>query len=354
MHIVQRLHELPSPVRCLVGVLVPAIFGWLLHTIPFAGVAHRFPFFVFYPTIVVAVHLAGIWAGVTASVTSAVIIDRWFLDSAGEVPVGEQFRIVQALYMLTGVSLAYLHANLRRRAEMDATENRQKDEFLAVISHELRTPLNVVLGYARMLHQREADDRIKRLAEIMERNAVMQLRIVEDLLDMQRIISGRISLSPERVAINHLVDNVVESLNESLVRKGLHWAVKVPEVTLDVDGARMQQVIWNLCTNAIKFTPERGCVGIRGEVLRDGRFCLSVVDSGEGIPRDFLPHVFDKFRQLDMSTTRRHFGIGLGLTIAKALVELHGGKITAESPGPGKGATFTVTLPPTTVIEVAT
>jgi PAS domain S-box-containing protein len=224
--------------------------------------------------------------------------------------------------------------------------NSAKDRFLANLSHELRTPLNVVLGYTRMLRTDSAElsaDR-RRMLDAVERNAVAQLRIVEDLLDAQRIATGKLALARTSVDLKKLQESVVDSLSPTLQAKGIHYHVDFDPITLDADGARLQQVFWNLLSNAVKFTPEGGCIGLYGK-RRDGHVTIQVVNSGEGIPAHFLPHVFERFRQLDESSTRRHSGLGLGLAIAQEIVRLHGGEIRADSAGPNQGATFTVTLP---------
>jgi PAS domain S-box-containing protein len=231
----------------------------------------------------------------------------------------------------------------RKRAEEALREaSSAKDRFLATLSHELRTPLNVVLGYARILRGRipEAD----RMLEAIERNAVAQVRIVEDLLDMQRISRGTFALEKSLVDLKQLEERVVDALYPSAKAKGIHYHVDFDPISTVADGARLQQVLWNLLSNAIKFTPHNGCIGVYGKG-HDETIVVRVVDSGEGIPRHFLPHVFEPFTQSDQSTTRRHAGMGLGLAIAKEIVELHGGEIRVESEGPAKGTAFTVVLP---------
>jgi signal transduction histidine kinase len=243
-----------------------------------------------------------------------------------------------------------LEMALRESAEREAEANRAKDQFLANLSHELRTPLNVILGYSRLLssaliqlHGPQAD-RFDRMIGILERNAVAQLRIVEDLLDVQRIVAGRFAIAHTRCDLHELAQTVVESLQPVVLAKRLRLQVTLEAIVTMCDGPRIQQVIWNLLSNAIKFTPEDGHVSVR-LMRRGSHVVITVEDTGEGIPQHFLPRVFDRFEQLDTSTTRRHSGMGLGLAIVKQVMEAHGGTTLAESLGPGLGATFTVTLP---------
>jgi PAS domain S-box-containing protein len=238
---------------------------------------------------------------------------------------------------------AVLGQNLLLLREAEAA-NRTKDEFLAVLSHELRTPLNVVIGYTRMLrHARSGADR-ERMIGVIERNAAAQLRLIEDLLDVQRIVSGRLSIERQPFMLDSVAGSVLDSFGPQVAAKGLHFRAVLEPIQVHGDPARLQQVLWNLLSNAIKFTPREGCVGLL--MRRDGGWAeILVQDSGEGIPLHFLPHVFERFRQLDQSATRRHFGMGLGLAIAKEVVEQHGGTIHAESEGAGRGATFVVRLP---------
>jgi signal transduction histidine kinase len=195
--------------------------------------------------------------------------------------------------------------------------------------------------------------RVAKTLEVIERNGVAQLRIIEDLLDAQRIASGRFVLQPTMVDLKRLEQAVVDALHPLAKAKGIHYLVDFDPIVTRADGARLQQVFWNLLSNAIKFTPPNGCIGVYGKQI-DGKIVVKVVDSGEGIPAEFLPHVFERFRQLDDSSTRRHSGLGLGLAISKEIVELHGGQIHAWSEGPERGATFTVILPWTAESSMAT
>jgi PAS domain S-box-containing protein len=241
-------------------------------------------------------------------------------------------------------SLAVENARLYRQAQ---EANRIKDEFLATLSHELRTPLTAILGWASMLAAGSLNPHeAARAVAAIERNARAQRQIVEDVLDVSRIITGKLRLEMRPVELRALVQDAVESVRPAAEAKGVYLstllAPEVGEVLGDPD--RLQQVLWNLLSNAVKFTPAGGRVEV--ELRSDGaRTSLRVGDTGEGIPAEFLPHVFDRFRQADMGTTRQHGGLGLGLAIVRHLVELHGGEVAAESTGRGHGSTFTMRLP---------
>jgi PAS domain S-box-containing protein len=231
--------------------------------------------------------------------------------------------------------------------------SRVKDEFLATLSHELRTPLNAILGWATILRggngQADADD-LRQGLETIERNARVQTRIIEDLLDMSRIISGKVRLDVQRLSLEPVLRAAVETVTPAADAKGVRIQAVLDPLAGPVSGDpnRLQQVFWNLLTNAIKFTPKGGGVQLVLERV-NSQLEVSVIDSGEGIRPEFLPHVFDRFRQADPSTTRRHGGLGLGLSLVKQLVELHGGTVRAKSAGVGQGSTFTVSLPLTVV-----
>jgi PAS domain S-box-containing protein len=222
-----------------------------------------------------------------------------------------------------------------------------KDEFLATLSHELRTPLNAIQGWATLLrrHELTASDRERGL-ETIERNVRAQTQIVNDLLDMSRIVSGKIHLEVQPVDMAALLAAAIDVVRPSAEAKRIRINTMLdPRLGIvRADPNRLQQVLWNLLTNAVKFTPPEGEVRVTLERL-DAQVEVTVVDSGVGIPEDFLPHVFDRFRQADPSVARRHGGLGLGLSIVKTLVELHGGTVKAHSPGQGLGASFTVSLP---------
>ena len=235
-----------------------------------------------------------------------------------------------------------------RAARADSERaSRLKDEFLATLSHELRTPLNAILGWATIIRvgtPQEAD--VQRAMETIERNAKLQAQLIDDLLDMNRIISGKLRLEVQRVDLPLLVESALETVRPAADAREIRIVKDFIQDDRLVRGdpARLQQIIWNLLSNAIKFTPPGGTVKIS---LRksEGHSVIEVADTGEGMSAELLPYIFDRFRQSDSSTTRRHGGLGLGLAIVRHLTELHGGTAEARSEGQGKGSTFTVRLP---------
>ena len=227
---------------------------------------------------------------------------------------------------------------------------RMKDEFLATLSHELRTPLNAIVGWVQILKgSADATDLDEGLA-IIDRNARAQTQIIEDILDMSRIISGKLRLDVQRVDLASLVRAGVDTVQPAADAKGVRLQVVLDPAAGPVSGdpSRLHQVFWNLLSNAVKFTPREGRVQVMLERV-NSHVEASITDTGEGIDPAFLPFVFDRFRQADASTTRKHGGLGLGLAIVKQLVELHGGSVRVKSPGKGQGSTFTVLLPLTVV-----
>jgi PAS domain S-box-containing protein len=232
------------------------------------------------------------------------------------------------------------------RAEAEKA-SRAKDEFIATVSHELRTPLNAVLGWARLLRTGKLDaDATARAVEAIERSAGTQARIVDDLLDVSRIVRGKLKLDVRPVELVPVIEAAIDTVRPAAAAKGIAIAASLASRAGPVAGdpGRLQQVVWNLLSNAIKFTPQGGRVEVKlsqaREVVR-----IQVADTGPGIDADFLPHVFERFRQADQSSTRAHGGLGIGLAIVRHLVEAHGGTVAVESPGRGRGATFTVDLP---------
>jgi PAS domain S-box-containing protein len=232
---------------------------------------------------------------------------------------------------------------LRREAEM---ANRAKDDFLATVSHELRTPLNAILGWSVILRGRDPSPEVERASATIERNARSLTRLVEDVLDVSRIVSGKLSLTLGPTNIADAVDAALEAVKQAADAKAITITRQVGRDSLVIaaDAGRVQQVMWNLLSNAVKFTPKRGAVSVHADRVGSD-VCICVTDTGEGIAPEALPHVFEPFRQADASTTRRHGGLGLGLAIVKQLVAAHGGTVRAESDGEGRGAAFTVQLP---------
>ena len=229
--------------------------------------------------------------------------------------------------------------------ERDAS--RLKDEFLAAVSHELRTPLTAILGWLQLLaHTKPTEQTIAKALTSLTRNAHAQNRVIEDLLDVSRIITGKLRLKLDAVNLRSVVESTIETVAPAATAKGIHLDADLPHVPCIVHGDydRLRQIAWNLLSNAVKFTPPEGAVRVRLSPDRD-RYVLSVTDTGVGIPSSFVPHVFERFRQADGSTTREHGGLGLGLAIVKELTDLHGGTVYAASEGEGRGATFTLILP---------
>lgn len=244
-----------------------------------------------------------------------------------------------------------IHDELLRREqfarEEAETANRAKDEFLATVSHELRTPLNAILGWAHMLRANKLDQTTQtRALETIERNAKSQAQLIEDILDVSRIVTGKLRLDVRPVELAAVVDAAIDAVRPAADAKGIRI-----ETTLDPragpvsgDPNRLQQIVWNLASNAVKFTGKGGRIQVRLHSV-SSYVDIVVSDTGEGISTEFLPYVFDRFRQADATSTRSHGGLGLGLAIVRHLVEMHGGTVFANSPGEGMGATFTVKLP---------
>ena len=268
---------------------------------------------------------------------------------------GMSIAVVIGTFLILSMALAgaafdertrLLTSEQHARQEAEAA-NRIKDEFLATLSHELRTPLNVIVGRAQMLRTIAHDPKqVAQAAETIARNGEALGRIVADLLDISRITLGGVQLEWESVDIPALLESAASAIQPAADAKAIRLAVKsAPQVPRVMgDATRLQQVVWNLLTNAVKFTPSGG--DVHAEVRQEGAaVVVTVSDTGQGIEPAFLPFVFDMFRQAEPTATRSQGGLGIGLSIVKRLVELHGGTVSAVSPGPGRGSTFTVRLP---------
>ncbi|HEX8237982.1 MAG TPA: PAS domain-containing sensor histidine kinase [Abditibacteriaceae bacterium] len=272
----------------------------------------------------------------------ACVLDRGYLiyDHAGKA--------VQMLGAMLDISSMREREVALEQARQKAEEaNDAKDRFLATLSHELRTPLTSMMGWVHLLCTRELDKEAQSMAlSSIDRNCHAQLKLIEELLDVSRIVSGKFTLEMSRVNMKELVEQAVEAVCPTAQEKNIDLNCQLDSSTESVpgDAQRLNQVVLNLLSNSIKFTPEGGQVSV---VLQNSptKVQLEVTDNGKGISPEFLPQVFERFRQADLSETRKQGGLGLGLAIVKHIVELHGGQVSAESDGPGKGATFRVCLP---------
>lgn len=252
---------------------------------------------------------------------------------------------------------AELQAQIEERSRLLSSEklarneaeraNRLKDEFLATISHELRNPLNAIMGWAHMMRLGKLNTaNTERAVETIYRNAKSQSQLVADLLDVSRIISGKLRLDVRTVDLISIANAALDSIRPAADAKGIRLQTLLDPAAgpISGDADRLQQIVWNLLTNAVKFTPQGGRIQVKVQRV-DSHVEIVVTDSGVGISKEFLPYVFDRFRQADASTTRKHGGLGLGLSIVRQLVDLHGGSVNVHSEGEGKGASFTITLP---------
>ena len=267
-------------------------------------------------------------------------IERWFGTCTD----------IHAMRQLTDERERLLHSEQAARVESERA-SRMKDEFLATLSHEIRTPLNAILGWSTILRSgRISGTGAAQGLETIERNARLQAQMIDDLLDMSRIISGKLRLDVQRIDLGDVIRAAADTVDPAAQARDVRVQLVLDPLASPVSGDpnRLQQVFWNLLSNAIKFTAKGGRVQVLLERI-NSHLEVSVIDTGEGIDPAFLPYVFDRFRQADATTTRQHSGLGLGLAIVKQVVELHGGTVRAKSPGLGQGATFIVSLPLTVV-----
>ncbi|MBD2355838.1 PAS domain S-box protein [Tolypothrix sp. FACHB-123] len=270
----------------------------------------------------------------------------WIYDIVNVVRQGEKPQLLHGF--LIDITERKLSEQERERLLIEAeTANRLKDEFLGILSHELRTPLNAITGWIQLLKKRKLDETTTtRALDTIDRNSKILAQLIEDVLDVSGIIHGQLSLNLQLVELIPILEAAIETLQPAAAAKEIHitsqYDPAVGIVLVDVN--RLQQIFWNLFSNAVKFTPKGGRVEIQLERIQD-RIQLQVSDTGGGIAPDFLPYVFERFRQADSSSTRSHGGLGLGLAIVRHLVELHGGTVEAQSQGIGQGATFIVNLP---------
>jgi signal transduction histidine kinase/ActR/RegA family two-component response regulator len=335
----------------------------------------QLPYLSFFPAIIASAIFGGMTAGILATVLSAIAATIWLQPFENEWFGTPQDAIGMLVFLFVCVLVLLLIRQMHRaerrsallaaqreehlrerehllqseRAARSSAEraNALKDQFLATLSHELRTPLNAILGWTQLLRLPQTEEKeVSEGIETIERNARVQARIINDLLEMSRIISGKMRLDVQPVELAPVIEAAVETLRPAAEAKQIRIAIKpgARRMAVAADAARLQQVVWNLLSNAIKFTPNGGRVQV--SVHRSGANVEFVVrDNGVGIDADFLPHLFDRFRQQEGAMSRRHGGLGLGLSIVKDLTELHRGTVEAMSAGKGHGATFVVRWP---------
>jgi signal transduction histidine kinase len=327
------------------------------------------PFILFTLSVVVAAWYGGLGPGILATALGAILGGYFFIEPLHSLGIHSGARgVEEVLFVGTGVAIsvlsqARLTLEARRRkllaSEQEASRaaeearraaeeaNRLKDEFLSIVSHELRTPLTAINGWALMLQAGRLDEaQAARALETIVRSARSQNQLIDDLLDVSRIVAGKMRLNFAPVKRGPVIEAAVETTRPAAEAKGIRLSARLdPEAeTMSGDAERLRQVVWNLLSNAVKFAPKGGRVEVRLERV-GSRVEIAVTDDGQGIKPEFLPYVFDRFRQEDGGTNRRQGGLGLGVTIVRDIVELHGGTVRAASEGLGKGATFMVTLP---------
>lgn len=335
--------------------LESCISGWVMHhrkavAIPDIYADPRIPHDAYRPTFVKSLAVVP----VRKDDPIAAIGAYWATHHAAteaEIDVLQSLADAAALAMANVQLYAELQTAIaRERSARQAAEesSRLKDEFLAVLSHELRTPLNVIQGWLWQLEQPgTTPGQLQRALEVLSRNTSLQIRLVEDLLDTSRAMAGKIQLNPSPLCITDMCEQVVEQARPAAAAKGIELRIDAGDDPLWIEGDpdRLQQVVANLLTNAIKFTDAGGRVDLTVRPLQDTGVGITVADTGVGINPEFLPFVFDQFRQADASSKRRHGGLGIGLTLVRELVQLHGGSVRAESAGRGRGTTMVAELP---------
>jgi len=292
---------------------------------------------------------------IDSDLVGIIITGAGTIETAVEAMQVGAFDYIQKPLKLSVILPVLNRALTMRRLRMENLELQQRVrertaqlEFFSVVSHELRTPLNAINGWSHLLQTAAlTPDQMAHGWDVMQRSVKAQTQIIDDLLDVSRLITGKLKLRTRTVSVDAVIDAVVESVEPAAGAKNIELKLSIDRSADPVaaDADRLRQVLWNLLFNAIKFTPADGRVDVRLEQTAGGTIEVTVSDTGQGIRAEFLPYVFDPFRQQDASSTRRHGGLGLGLSIVRHLVELHGGTVSVSSAGEGKGASFTVKLP---------
>jgi signal transduction histidine kinase len=343
------------------GVAILAVASALLLTRllwPWIG---PHPTSLFLAAVTVSAWYGGLRPSLLATTLAALAVDYFFIDPLYQLELSLDNTVRTLVFVLVALLISWVDA-ARQRAieerdqmlirEQEArraaeTANRTKDEFLAMVTHELRTPLSVITGWAGMLCKGEVAGEAAQVAlETIKRNAEIQRHLIDDLLDVSRIVSGKLRVDARKTELVTVIQDAIEAVALAAQAKGIRihaefdWAAN----SICGDSARLQQVFWNLLSNAVKFAPQDGRIEVLVERI-DSFARVTVKDTGKGIDPEFLPFVFDRFSQENGMASERKGGLGLGLSIVRHLVEMHGGTVRAESPGVGLGATFAVTLP---------
>ena len=340
-----------------VGCVIVALLMILLREGPAAELNVRL---LLLAAVMLSSWYGGLGPGIVTTLIAASAIIYSYSPSGDYFAIDMSHSVRLIEFVIVALLITFLN-DRRRKAQKRAeiaqkeaeTANRAKDEFLGTVSHELRTPLSAVLGWTQVLLSEENDRGLSvRALEAIERNARKQSQLIEDLLDVSRISAGQFRLEVDLIDLSTVIDAAIDVVRPAIDAKGLQLRTNIEGAAPSVfgDERRLQQAIWNLLSNAVKFTPEGGLIEIRLEYT-DFHARIVVKDTGNGIDPELLPHVFERFRQGHQSGTTRHGGLGLGLSIARHLVELHGGRIEVSSGGEGQGAEFTIRLPLEDAIE---